>query len=134
MKQPRLTVDVIIEYQEKIVLIKRKHPPWGWALPGGFVEYGETVETAAIRESKEETGLDLIELKQFHTYSDPNRDPRGHTVSVVFTAKGTGTLKADDDAEVIGLFTLENLPPLAFDHQKILHDYARAKLKRSNKC
>lgn len=129
MKQPRLTVDVIIEYQEKIVLIKRKHPPWGWALPGGFVEYGETVETAAIRESKEETGLDLYELKQFHTYSDPNRDPRGHSVSVVFTAKGTGILKADDDAEDIGLFTLEDLPPLAFDHQKILQDYARAKLK-----
>lgn len=134
MKQPRLTVDVIIEYQGKIVLIKRKNPPLGWALPGGFVEYGETVESAAIRESKEETGLDLIELKQFHTYSDPNRDPRGHTVSVVFTAKGKGVLKADDDAEDIGLFSLENLPELVFDHKKILQDYATSMLKESDKC
>ncbi|MEO0091821.1 MAG: NUDIX hydrolase [candidate division WOR-3 bacterium] len=134
MKQPRLTVDVIIEYQGKIVLIKRKNPPLGWALPGGFVEYGETVESAAIRESKEETGLDLIELKQFHTYSDPSRDPRGHTVSVVFTAKGKGVLKADDDAEDVGLFSLENLPELVFDHKKILQDFATTTLQESDKC
>ncbi|MCX7784976.1 MAG: NUDIX hydrolase [candidate division WOR-3 bacterium] len=134
MKQPRLTVDIIIEYQGKIVLIKRNNPPWGWALPGGFVEYGETVESAAVRESKEETGLDLLELNQFHTYSDPTRDPRGHTVSVVFTAKGAGVLKAGDDAKDIGLFSLEDLPPLAFDHQKILQDYAETKFKKSDKC
>ncbi|MEO0115069.1 MAG: NUDIX hydrolase, partial [candidate division WOR-3 bacterium] len=74
-KSPNLTVDIIIDYDGKIVLIKRKNPPFGWALPGGFVDYGETVENAAIREAKEETGLDLKELKQFHVYSDPNRDP-----------------------------------------------------------
>ncbi len=123
-KFPRLTVDIIIEFKGKIVLIKRKNPPFGWAIPGGFVEYGETVESAAKREAKEETGLRVINLRQFRVYSDPKRDPRGHTVSVVFTAQGKGEMKAKDDAKEIGLFTKDNLPaPLAFDHKKILRDY-----------
>lgn len=123
-KSPNLTVDIIIDYDGKIVLIKRKNPPFGWALPGGFVDYGETVEKAAIREAKEETGLDLKELKQFYVYSDPNRDPRGHNVSVVFTAKGVGIPKAADDAKEIGLFSQDDLPKeIAFDHKEILNDY-----------
>ncbi len=124
LHQPKLAIDIIITYNEKIVLIKRKNPPYGWALPGGFVEYGESVEIAAIREAKEETELDLVDLNQFHVYSELNRDPRGHTVSVVFTAKGTGKPKAEDDACDIGLFSLENLPQqIVFDHLKILLDY-----------
>lgn len=124
MHQLKLAVDIIIDFNEKIVLIKRKNPPYGWALPGGFVEYGESVETAAIREAKEETGLDLVDLNQFHVYSELNRDPRGHTVSIVFAAKGTGIPKAADDACDISLFSIENLPQqIAFDHLKILIDY-----------
>lgn len=124
MKQPRLTVDIIIELNDGIVLINRKNPPYGWAIPGGFVDYGETVEEAAIREAKEETSLDIEELRQFHVYSDPKRDPRGHTVSVVFTAKGIGIPRAASDAEGIGVFKKENLPQnIAFDHRKILEDY-----------
>lgn len=123
-QQPKLAVDIIIEYEHQIVLIKRKNPPYGWALPGGFVEYGETVEQSAMREAKEETGLDLIDLQQFHTYSAPNRDPRGHTVSVVFSAVGKGNPSAADDAADIGLFNFNNLPnDLVFDHSKIINDY-----------
>ncbi|MCX8015446.1 MAG: NUDIX hydrolase [candidate division WOR-3 bacterium] len=126
LKTIKLAVDVIIDLSGKIVLIKRKNPPYGWALPGGYVEYGESVEEAAIREIKEETGLDLKELKQFHVYSKPERDPRGHTVSVVFTAKGIGEPKASDDASEIGIFAIDNLPePIAFDHLQILKDYAQ---------
>jgi ADP-ribose pyrophosphatase YjhB (NUDIX family) len=122
--QPKLAVDVIITLAGKVILIKRKNPPYGWALPGGFVEYGETVEDAAIREVKEETGLDLIDLKQFYVYSEPKRDPRGHTVSVVFTGQGKGIPIAADDACNIKLFSLKNLPKqIAFDHRKILLDY-----------
>lgn len=124
--QPSLAVDVIINIKDRIILIKRKNPPYGWALPGGFVEYGESVEEAIIREAKEETGLDLINLKQFKVYSEPNRDPRGHTISVVFCAKGRGIPKADDDACDIKLFSLNNLPKqIAFDHRKILRDYKK---------
>lgn len=126
-KQPKLAVDIIIEYNGKIILIKRKNPPFGWALPGGFVEYGETVENTAIREAKEETGLDLVGLKQFYVYSSPDRDPRGHTVSIVFTAQGIGTAKAADDAQDIKLFSLDKLPKdICFDHQQILLDYKKS--------
>lgn len=127
MKSPKLTIDIIINIEGKIVLIKRKNPPYGWALPGGFVDYEETVENAAIREAKEETSLDLENLKQFHVYSEPSRDPRGHNISVVFTAQGIGVLKAADDAKEIGLFSQNDLPEeIAFDHQKILGDYFKS--------
>lgn len=123
-RYPLLTVDIIIEYDDGIVLIERKNPPPGWALPGGFVEYGETVEAAALREAKEETGLDLVGLEQFRVYSDPARDPRGHTVSVVFCARGKGTMKAATDAKAVKIFSRENLPEqIAFDHRKIISDY-----------
>jgi len=117
-------VDIIIRFGDGIVLIKRKYPPFGWAIPGGFVEYGETVEEAARREAKEETSLELISLEQFRVYSSPDRDPRAHTVSVVFAAQGKGRLKAGDDASSIGVFNRENLPDdIAFDHKFILRDY-----------
>jgi ADP-ribose pyrophosphatase YjhB (NUDIX family) len=120
----RLTVDCIIRIEDKIVLIKRKNPPFGWALPGGFVDEGETVEQAVRREMEEETNLSLEGLKQFHVYSDPERDPRGHTVTVVFTARGVGEFRPQDDAKEIGLFTEADLPEeIAFDHQTILADY-----------
>src|SRR5512137_802241 len=123
-RQPKLTVDVIIEVGGKVVLIKRRNPPPGWAIPGGFVDYGETLEQAVAREAKEETSLDLVDLKQFHTYSEPRRDPRHHTVTLVFTAQGRGEPRAADDAQEIGLYTLDRLPePLAFDHRQILDDY-----------
>ncbi len=121
---PIPTVDIIIEISEAIVLIKRKNPPYGWAIPGGYIDYGESVEDAAVREAKEETGLVVEELAQFHTYSAPDRDPRHHTISVVFTAKAHGMPKADDDAIEIGMFTRNNIPKqIAFDHRKILEDY-----------
>lgn len=121
---PLLTVDIIIRINGSLILIKRKNPPYGWALPGGFVDPGETVEESAIREAKEETSLDLQDLKQFHVYSDPSRDPRGHTVSIVFTAKGIGEPKAADDAKDIGLFVPDSLPEkIAFDHRSIIEDY-----------
>jgi len=123
----RLTVDCIIDINSKIVLIERKNPPYGWALPGGFVDEGETVEDAVIREMKEETNLSLGNLRQFHVYSNPLRDPRGHTVSVIFTALGVGEPKAQDDAKEIGLFTSNTLPEdIAFDHRKILSDYFKS--------
>jgi ADP-ribose pyrophosphatase YjhB (NUDIX family) len=120
---PNLAVDMIIEYKGKLVLIQRKNPPYGHALPGGFVDVGETVEQAAKREAKEETNLDIYELKQFHVYSDPKRDKRGHTVSLVFIAKGKGTLKAGDDAKSARFVAKDNLPELVFDHDKIIEDY-----------
>lgn len=129
-KTPRLTVDIIIEVGDGIVLIKRKNPPPGWAIPGGFVDYGETLEEAALRETKEETSLELENLRQFHAYSDPSRDPRGHTVSVVFTADGIGTPRAASDAKEIDVFTQDNLPEkIAFDHRKILEDYFRKRME-----
>jgi len=123
-RNPIPTVDLIIEYNKKIVLIKRKNPPEGWALPGGFVDYGESLETSATREAKEETGLDVKLIRQFHTYSDPNRDPRHHTITTVFIAKAQGKPIPGDDAKEIGIFRKDNLPEeIAFDHKEILNDY-----------
>lgn len=123
-RNPLLTVDIIIECQSGIVLIERKNPPLGWALPGGFVDYGESLESAAVREAMEETSLQVHLIEQMHTYSDPNRDPRHHTVSTVFIAKAQGLPRAADDAVNAGIFTAANLPaPLVFDHPHILNDY-----------
>ncbi|NTV29664.1 MAG: NUDIX hydrolase, partial [Candidatus Omnitrophica bacterium] len=96
---PYICVDIIIEVDGGIVIIERSNPPFGWALPGGFVDRGESLETAARREAREETSLELEELKQFRTYSDPARDPRFHTITTMFTARGVGTPKAGDDAK-----------------------------------
>lgn len=127
-KGPFLTVDIIIEYNSGIVLIKRKYAPHGWALPGGFVEYGESLEDAAIREAKEETNLDVELVTLLYTYSDPSRDPRRHTVSAVFIAKGDGKLKAGDDAGGAKVFTKDEIPSaLAFDHKNIVNDYLKFK-------
>lgn len=126
-RNPFPTVDIIIRINGGIVLIKRKNPPFGWALPGGFVDYGESLETAAVREAKEETSLDVRLISQLRAYSDPQRDPRHHTISVVFIADADGTPKADDDALSAGIFTAENLPEnMAFDHGKICMDYFTA--------
>jgi 8-oxo-dGTP diphosphatase len=124
-RNPLLTVDIIIRLpQGGIVLIERKNPPHGWALPGGFVDYGESLEAAACREAKEETGLELEGLKQFRAYSDPSRDPRQHTVTMVFTALGRGLPQADDDAKQVRVFDEPQLPePIVFDHARILADY-----------
>ena len=127
-RNPLLTVDAIIETDNGIILIKRKNPPAGWAIPGGFVDYGETLEEAAVREMKEETSLDINLGRQFHTYSNPDRDPRHHTVSIIFIATATGTPEAADDAIDIGIFTKDHLPEdIAFDHRQILEDYFNRK-------
>ncbi len=125
---PIPTVDIIIEIESKgIVLIKRKNPPYGWAIPGGFVDYGENLEEAAMREAKEETNLDVKLIRQFHTYSDPKRDPRHHSISTVYIAKAKGIPKAKDDALEIGIFNESNLPDeMAFDHLSILNDYFKS--------
>lgn len=125
LRNPIPTVDIIIEIDTQgIILIKRKNPPYGWAIPGGFVDYGESVEEAAVREAREETSLDVELLRQFHVYSSPDRDPRFHTISTVFVARAHGTPKAADDAKEIGIFTRETLPEdIAFDHREILKDY-----------
>ncbi len=126
-RNPIPTADIIIRVGKGIVLIKRKNPPFGWAIPGGFIDYGESAEAAAIREAREETCLDIRDLRLFGVYSDPDRDPRHHTITVVFSAVADGTPKAHDDAADIGVFTRDDLPsPLAFDHGKILDDYFRA--------
>ena len=117
------TVDIIIEIGDRIVLIERKYPPYGWALPGGFVDYGESFEEAAEREAQEETGIAVTDLRQFRTYSDPDRDSRMHTASTVFIARGTGEPKAADDAASAELVSREDLPELVFDHSRILADY-----------
>ena len=123
-RNPIPTVDIIIEINGGIILIERANPPYGWAIPGGFVDYGESLEDAAVREAEEETSLKVKSLVQLHTYSDPDRDPRKHTISTVFIATGEGKPKARDDAKNLGIFTESNLPkPLAFDHRKILKDY-----------
>jgi len=126
---PYITVDAIIEIDGGIVIIKRSNPPFGWALPGGFVDYNESLEDAVKREAKEETSLDLSGVKQFHTYSDPKRDPRFHTVGTVFIARGTGKPASGDDAadlKVIKLNEIKNID-FAFDHKKILEDYLKTK-------
>jgi ADP-ribose pyrophosphatase YjhB (NUDIX family) len=136
-ESPVPTVDIIIEVESEagergIVLIYRKNQPQAWALPGGFVDYGESLEQAAAREAREETGLEIESAYQFHTYSDPQRDPRRHTISTVFIARARGNPRAGDDAEQTGIFGEENLPsPLAFDHEKILKDYFSARKKCS---
>jgi O-acetyl-ADP-ribose deacetylase (regulator of RNase III)/ADP-ribose pyrophosphatase YjhB (NUDIX family) len=123
---PFLTVDGIVEYENGIVLIERTNPPLGWALPGGFVDYGETVEAAVKREIEEETGLDFSEIKLFGVSSDPKRDARFHTVSVVFTGKGKGKLKAASDAKSAKVYQLGALPEkIAFDHRAIIEDYIK---------
>jgi 8-oxo-dGTP diphosphatase len=125
-RNPAPTVDIIIEIggEKKIVLIKRKNPPFGWALPGGFVDYGESIESAAVREAKEETNLDIKLNRQFHVYSDPSRDPRQHTISVVFIAQATGSPVGMDDAAEAALFSENEIPAdMAFDHGLILRDY-----------
>lgn len=128
-RNPIPTVDIIIELKEDkkfkgIVLVLRKNTPRKWAIPGGFVDYGETLEVAALREAKEETGLEVTNLKQFKAYSALERDPRQHTISNVFIAQAEGIPTAGDDAEEIGIFTQNNLPEdIAFDHKEILKDY-----------
>ncbi len=124
---PSLTVDAIIELPgERIVLIMRKYPPLGWALPGGFVDVGESLEQAVVREAREETGLSIELVEQLFTYSDPGRDPRRHTVSAVYYAKATGEPRGADDAAQAGVFAQPEIPQnLAFDHASILEDFWR---------
>jgi len=130
-RYPRLAADTIIRmegFPASVVLVKRKFPPEGWAIPGGFVEYGETVEGAAVREAWEETTLQVKLLRQFHVYSDPGRDPRGHTITIVFLASAEGTPVAQDDAAEVQVFHKDHLPsPLAFDHRQVLSDYFDAR-------
>jgi ADP-ribose pyrophosphatase YjhB (NUDIX family) len=128
-RNPIPTVDIIIELDDKIILIERKNPPHGWAIPGGFVDYGESLEDAAIREAFEETSLNVKLYEQFYTYSKPERDPRHHTITTVFIAKAVdGHPKANDDAKSLNLFTLNSLPDnIVFDHRDILMDYFRYK-------
>ncbi|MGH7963034.1 MAG: NUDIX domain-containing protein [Candidatus Binatia bacterium] len=124
-RNPFPTVDTIIELDTGgIVLIRRKNPPPGWALPGGFIDYGESAEAAAIREAREETSLDVQLVELFHVYSDPRRDPRKHTMAVVFIATASGTPCGGDDAAEAAVHYEHDLPsPLAFDHAQILRDY-----------
>ena len=119
----RHSVDIIVKHSKGIVLIKRKNPPFGWALPGGFVEEDESLEQAATREAKEETNLDIDLERQFHTYSDPGRDIRGRTITTVFIAIAKGKLKAGDDASEAEVFSTKDIPELVFDHNKIIKDY-----------
>ena len=121
-KNPFPTVDIIIENMAGIVLIERANPPFGWAIPGGFVDYGESLEDAARREALEETGLSIELLCQFHTYSDPSRDTRQHNISTVFIAKADGIPKAGSDAKQPQVF-IAPPQPMVFDHAKILEDY-----------
>ena len=128
-RNPLVTVDIIIEVGGGIVLIERKNPPHGWALPGGFVDYGESLEAAAVREAKEETSLEVGLTEQFYTYSDPSRDARHHTVSTVFIAVAEGTPRGEDDARAARIFREHELPsPIVFDHARILRDYFHLKI------
>lgn len=127
---PSATVDLLItNCDEQILLIKRKNKPFGWALPGGFVDKGESCEAAAIREGLEETSLEVEIIRQFHVYSDPGRDPRLHTVSLIFVAKAIGgQLKAADDAVDAQWFSKNALPEeIAFDHRDIISDFFSGK-------
>jgi ADP-ribose pyrophosphatase YjhB (NUDIX family) len=127
-RNPIPTIDLIIEYNKSVILINRKNPPEGWALPGGFVDYGESLEAAAVREAKEETGLNVELLRQFHAYSDPKRDPRHHTITIVFIARAKGKAIAGDDAKELGLFNKDTLPDqIAFDHRDIINDYFKGR-------
>src|SRR5208337_177870 len=121
---PPVAADVIIEISDRIVLIERKNFPSGWAIPGGFVDVGESVEDAAVREMREETSLEVELTALLGVYSRPGRDPRGDTVTVVYVGRSSGTPKADDDAKAVGLFAPDKPPsPLAFDHAEVLADY-----------
>ncbi|TVQ47885.1 MAG: NUDIX hydrolase [Gloeocapsa sp. DLM2.Bin57] len=127
-RNPIPTVDIIIELIDQphrpIILIERKNEPYGWAIPGGFVDYGESVENAAIREAFEEISLKVELIEQFHVYSNPKRDARKHTLSVVFLATATGNPQAADDAKNLGIFPLWEIPQsLCFDHDQIITDY-----------
>ena len=129
-RNPAPTVDIIIELIDRphrpIILIERLTPPLGWAIPGGFVDYGESVETAGGREANEELGLDITLIEQFHVYSDPGRDRRKHTISIVYLATATGEPTAGDDAKAFKIFNPWELPEqLCFDHDSILQDYWR---------
>jgi 8-oxo-dGTP diphosphatase len=125
---PPIAADVIIEIDGRIVLIERKNYPPGWAIPGGFVDVGETVEHAAVREMREETGLEVEITDLMGIYSRPERDPRGHTVSVVYVGRAQGQPQGADDAKTAGLFAPDAPPsPLAFDHAEILADYVEYK-------
>ena len=133
-RNPIPTVDIIIEMNDKIGLIKRVNPPNGWALPGGFIDYGESVENAAVREAKEETGLDIQIHHLLGVYSSPDRDPRFHTITTVYVATGSGIPTAGDDAQEIDFFDPNKIPEtLAFDHSKILKDFIWWK-KLSQNC
>ncbi len=123
---PIPTVDIIIEVNEGIILIERRNEPFGWALPGGFVDYGETLEAAARREALEETGMEISDLCLLGCYSDPSRDPRQHTITTVFVATGNGNPKAGDDARQLAIYPTTSLPEkLCFDHGMILNDYKK---------
>jgi 8-oxo-dGTP diphosphatase len=127
-RNPLPTADVIIEVGDRVVLVRRKYPPEGWAIPGGFVETGETVEAAAVREALEETGLSVTLTALLGVYSDPARDPRHHTITTVYVGKATGKPDGGDDAAEARLFGEGDLPsPIAFDHAAILSDYFRFK-------
>ena len=127
--QPRVTVDaVVFNTKGEVLLIERGNPPLGWALPGGFVDVGETLETAVTRELLEETGLRAISVRQFHTYSDPRRDPRHHTVSTVFRVAAEGEPEGGDDALRAAFFPPGALPqPMAFDHAQIIAQVVRGR-------
>jgi 8-oxo-dGTP diphosphatase len=132
-RNPFPTVDIVIEVVSGsrvrgIVLIERRNPPHGWALPGGFVDYGETLEAAAVREAREETGLEIRLIGQLGAYSDPSRDPRFHTISTVFLARATGMPQGGDDAaRAVVVDPRDRRRPLVFDHRRILDDYLAAK-------
>jgi len=123
-RNPLPTVDIIIEVAGGIVLIERRNPPLGWAIPGGYVDWGESVEACAVREAREETRLAVRLTDLLYVYSHPERDPRHHTLTTVFIAEAQGTPVAADDARSAGVFTAQTLPvPLVFDHATILADY-----------
>lgn len=135
-RNPVPTVDIIIELEDgerdykrgskRIVLIYRKNHPVGWALPGGFVDYGETLESAAVREALEETSLRVELIRQFHTYSDPARDPRQHAITTVYIARARGNPRGADDAKRAEVFELSDLPEnIVFDHALILDDFKK---------